>query len=115
MDEILILVRILVNYMLRRETWFVHAISEDASTPIRPILQVPDQVMLIRLLRYIGAGDAEIDEVNANIGCWSRGSTWIDLEPGRRNLLGIRQRWSNQLGSEIARSLSALMNASIGR
>jgi hypothetical protein len=32
--------------------------------------------------------------VNAKIGRWSRGSTWIELEPGRRNLLRIRRPWS---------------------
>jgi hypothetical protein len=80
--------RVLVNYMLRKDTWFVQAITEDAKTPISPILEVPDQVTLIRLLRYLGAGEAEINGVNAKIGRWSCGSTWIELEPGRRNLLG---------------------------
>jgi hypothetical protein len=55
-------VRVLVNYMLRKETWFVHAIATDAQTAISPVLPVPDQVTLIRLLRYIGAGHSEIDE-----------------------------------------------------
>lgn len=48
-------VRVLVNYMLRKETWFVHALADDANTPISPILPVQDQVTLIRLLHYIGA------------------------------------------------------------
>lgn len=88
--------RVLINYMLRKETWFVHAIAENALTPISPILPVRDQATVIRLLRYIGAGDSEMDEVNVNIGRWSRGSTWIKLEPGRKNLLRIRQPWSDQ-------------------
>jgi|SRR5215469_18145413 len=62
--------RVLVNYMLRKETWFVHAISEDALTSISPSLPVLDQATLIRLLRYVGAGDSEIEEVNVDIGRW---------------------------------------------
>jgi hypothetical protein len=89
-------VRVLVNYSLRKETWSVHAVADDARTPISPILPVTDQVTLIRLLRYVGASETEIDEVNQNIGRWSRGSTWIELAEGRRNLLRIRQPWSDQ-------------------
>jgi hypothetical protein len=89
---------VLVNYTLRKETWFVHAIANDERTSISPILPVPDQVTLIRLLRYIGARDPEIDEVDKNIGHWSRGSTWINLVSGRRNLLRIQLPWSDKAG-----------------
>jgi hypothetical protein len=77
-------VRVLVNFMLRKDTWFVHAITEDARTLISPILEVREQDTLIRLLRYIGAGDAEIDHVLEDIRRWSRGGVWIELEPGGR-------------------------------
>lgn len=90
--------RVLVNYTLSKETWFVHAIADDARTSISPTLPVPDQVTLIRVLRYIGAGDPEIDEVDKNIGLWSRGSTWINLVSRRRNLLRIRLPWSDKAG-----------------
>jgi hypothetical protein len=92
------LMRVLVNYMLRKETWFVHAIAGDAATSISPILEVRDQVTLLRLLLYIGASEANVDEVNMKIGRWSRGCTWIELAPGRRNLLRIRQPWSELAG-----------------
>jgi len=95
-NAILIRMRVLVNYILRKEVWYVHAITEEALTPISPILPVHNQATLIRLMRYIGAGDAEIDEVNRNIGRWSRGSVWIELAPGRKNLLRIRRPWSEQ-------------------
>ena len=88
--------RVLVNYMLRKETWFVHAMDADAQTPISPILPLREQATLVRLLRYVGAGAAEMEEVNGNIGRWSRGSTWIELAPGRKNLLRIRRPWSDQ-------------------
>jgi hypothetical protein len=87
-------VRVLVNYMLRKETWFVHAITEDARTPISPILEVRELNTLTRLLRYIGAGDAEIDHVQGDIRRWSRGGVWIELTPGHQNLLRIRRPWS---------------------
>lgn len=90
--------RVLVNYTLSKETWFVRAIADDARTSISPTQPVPDQVTLIRLLRYIGAGDPEIDEVDKNIGLWSRGSTWINLVSRRRNLLRIRLPWSDKAG-----------------
>jgi hypothetical protein len=88
--------RILVNYTLRRDTWYVHAIADDGFTLISPTLPVGDQATLIRLLRYVGATDSDIDDVNGKIGYESRGSTWIDLMPGRRNLLRIQQPWSER-------------------
>jgi hypothetical protein len=88
--------RILVNYVLRQETWFVHVIADDGFTLISPTLPVGDRATLIRLLRYVGAGESEIDDVNEKIGYESRGSTWIDLVPGRRNLLRIQHPWSER-------------------
>ena len=43
-----------------------------------------------RLLRYVGATDADIDQVHENVRRWSRGGVWIELAPGRKNLLKIR-------------------------
>ena len=87
--------RILVNY-IHRDGWWVHAIAEDASTPIGEYVSVKDEATLIRLLRYVGATDADIDLVHEDIRRGSRGGIWIDLEPGRRNLLRIRQPWSGE-------------------
>jgi hypothetical protein len=89
--------RILVNFMLRGEVWHIHAVSEDAKTPISPFRQVRDQATLIRLLRYVGASDAEIEEVHTRIRQWSRGGVFLDLAPGRRNLLKIRPPWNADL------------------
>jgi hypothetical protein len=47
------------------------------------------------LLRYVGATDVNIDQLNTKITSWSRGGVWINLTPGRRNLLRIRQPWSD--------------------
>ena len=89
--------RVMVNFMLRRETWFVHAVSDDSKTTIGPILPVSDQPTLIRLLRYVGATDAELEKVDERIREWGQGSVFISLTPGRRNLLRIRAPWSDYL------------------
>ena len=88
--------RVMVNFMLR-DVWFVRCITEDARTIISPILRIANQNMLIRALRYVGATNAEITEVDDRIRRWSRGSVMISLTPGRRNLLRIRQPWCDEL------------------
>jgi hypothetical protein len=90
-------VRILANYM-HRDGWWVHAIAEDASTPIGEYVSVKDEATLIRLLRYVGATDADIDLVHEDIRRGSRGGIWIELLVGRRNLLHIRQPWCELAG-----------------
>ena len=87
----------MVNFMLR-DGWSVHCVSEDAKTPISPILPVSDQPTLIRLLRYVGATEAELEEVHDRIRQWSRGSVFITLTRGRRNLLRIWRPWSDEAG-----------------
>ena len=52
---------------------------------------------LIRVLRYVGATDAELEKVDERIREWSRGSVFIGLTPGSRNLLRIRPPWSDGL------------------
>ena len=54
--------------------------------------------MLIRLLRYVGATDTDIDLVHDDIRRWNRGGVPIELAPGRKNLLRIRQPWCDQAG-----------------
>jgi hypothetical protein len=88
--------RILVNFQLR-EIWTVHCLADDYRTPVSPFVQVESEETLIRLLRYVGGGDAEIEEVRTNIRRWSRGSVAIDLVAGRKNLLRIREPWSAEL------------------
>jgi hypothetical protein len=75
---------------MERDAWLVHCLAENAKTPISPYVRVASQGMLIRLLRYVGASDSDIAEVEEKIRRWSRGSIDIDLADGRRNLLKIR-------------------------
>ena len=87
---------ILVNFMLR-DAWHVHCLATDAKTPISPFSTVRDQATLIRLLRYVGATDAEVEEVHDGIRRWSRGTVQIHVEPGRKNLLRLRPPFSEGL------------------
>ena len=90
----------MVNFMLR-DCWLVHCVSDDARTPVSPILPVSDQPTLIRLLRYVGCNRCGMDEVHDRIRQWSRGSVFISLTPGRKNLLRIRAPWSDGLQSQL--------------
>jgi hypothetical protein len=88
-------VRILVNFM-HRDVWHVHSIAEDARTPVGQYVSVTDEATLIRLLRYVGATEENIEQVREDIRRWNRGGVWIELTPGRKNLLRIRLPWSDQ-------------------
>ena len=89
--------RVMVNFTLR-DCWSVHCVSEDALTCISPTLLVPDQPTLIRLLRYVGATDTELKKVDERSREWGRGSVFVNLTRGRRNLLRIRAPWSDEAG-----------------
>jgi hypothetical protein len=92
-------VRIVVNFYFEKESWLVQALDVDTKRPISPALPLPDDDMLIRLLRYIGATEEGLEHVHGDIGRWSRGSIRITLVPGRKNLLRIQKPWANELGS----------------
>ena len=72
--------------------------TEDCQTRIGPWIDIADAATLVRLLRYVGAGDAEIAEVEENIQARGRGSVFITLIPGRKNLLRLREPWCEGLG-----------------
>ena len=82
--------------MLHDGVWHIHCLASDAKTPISPYRTVGDEATLIRLLGYVGATDAEIEEVHADIRRWGRGTVRIRLKPGRKNLLRIRRPWRDE-------------------
>lgn len=94
--------RVIVHFQLRGD-WWLHCSLEDACTAISPWIRVrvadpPDrQATLYKLLRYVGADDEAMAEVEKNIRWWHRGSVHITLTPGRRNLLRIRPPWNEGL------------------
>jgi hypothetical protein len=67
---------------------------QDADQPLHERRR---EETLIRLLRYVGATDSDIADVRESIFRWCRGSVFIDLAPGRKNLLRIRLPWAEQL------------------
>lgn len=95
--------RVIVNFMYRNG-WFVHCLADDARTPISPYITVATLETLIRLLRYVGAGEIEIAEVHEDVRRWSRGSVYVDLAPGRKNLLGIRPPWNDRVFGKSGRT-----------
>jgi hypothetical protein len=64
--------RILVN-LQDNDGWWIHCIAEDARTPISPFVSVASVQSLIRLLRYVGATEENIEEVREDIRRWNRG------------------------------------------
>ena len=80
--------RILVNFMTRAGM-NIHCTEEDARTPISGRVDVPDDKTLIKLLRYVGAHDAAIVEVETDLRRRGSGSVFIDLKSGQKNLLRV--------------------------
>jgi hypothetical protein len=88
--------RVLVNFQ-HNDVWWAHCIAEDARTPITPFVSVASEESLIRLLGNVGATDSDIASVREDIRRWNRGSVFVELVPGRKNLLRIRLPWAEQL------------------
>jgi hypothetical protein len=63
---------ILINFM-ERDNWSVHCVTADARTEISPFMSIKKKETLLRLLRYVGAGDVQIAEVELNLRLWARG------------------------------------------
>ena len=89
--------RILVNFMSRAGI-NIHCIEEDARTPISGRVDVPDDKTLIKMLRYVGAHDAAIGEVETDLRRLASGSVFLTLETGRKNLPRISPVQAKQIG-----------------
>jgi hypothetical protein len=80
-------VRILINFDHHGDGFAVHVLAADAKTPISGWTNVASESALLKLLAYYGCVD--MDEARASLRYWGRGSSWCELEPGLKNLLGI--------------------------
>jgi hypothetical protein len=80
---------ILVNFMLR-DGWLVHCIADDAKTPISPFLRVASESTLLRLLRFCGATEKTMAEVERDMARWGRGSVWVNVTEDGKRLLRLR-------------------------
>jgi hypothetical protein len=90
-------VRVIVNFQSRLGIWAVNCLLEDARTPISAFITMKSYDTLVRLLRYVGATDAVMAEVERDHRRWGRGTLHIEILPGRKNLLRIRQPWNANL------------------
>ena len=86
--------RVQVQFELHGETWLVHCRAEGGKRIIGPIVRVADADTLIYLLRYVGANDAEIDQIEEALLRANRGTIEIELKPRRKNLLHLQRPWS---------------------
>jgi hypothetical protein len=80
-------VRILINYDHHGDKFAVHALAEDAKTPISLWTNVASESALLKLLACYGCVDMECEK--ASLRHWARGSAWREPEPGLKDLLGI--------------------------
>jgi hypothetical protein len=86
----------MVNFDHRLDGWAVHCM--DGRIRVGPWARVRgDGFTLLRLFRYIGAGEDELAEAEIDLRRWGRGSIHVDLIPGRRNLLQLSRPWSEDL------------------
>jgi hypothetical protein len=79
----------LINFM-RRGTWSIHCLADDAKTPVSGWVTVRDDSTLLRLFRACGASKSNIAEIQRDMARWGRGSTWLALNETGRRLLRVR-------------------------
>jgi hypothetical protein len=89
--------RVMVSFDLQGDSWIVCCLAEDGKRPISPEVRIADADGLVHFLRYVGANDAEIDQVDEAVRDRSRGVIAIKLEPGRKNLLRLPAPWNAEL------------------
>ena len=78
-----------------RHHWFTQVLDEDLVTSISAKQKFASFDTMIRAIRYVGATDADLHQLVVEDGLHSkgRGSIWIDLTPGRKNLLLVYPKW----------------------
>jgi len=90
-------VRIRVNFALRNRALRVCCVSPGDGASISSVVTVPDDAMLARLLRYVGATETQVEEAQKANRRWGFGGLSLELLPGRRNLLHVHPPWSTGL------------------
>ena len=89
--------RVLVHAFEREGRWVIQCLADDARTTVAPQSRVPSFETVLRLLRYVGATEEAMAEVDRDHRLWSIVSARIDLIPGRKNLLRVRAPWNEGL------------------
>lgn len=88
---------IAVNFDHNRGGWVVHSMTADVRTRIGPWLFLRQQETMLRLFRYVGAGESAITDAEQCIRSWGCGTVHIALAAGRRNLLRLCAPWCDGL------------------
>ncbi len=79
-----------VNFIPRHGYW-VQAMDLDCRTMLGPYVRVQSATTLRRLLAYLGATAEQLADFDYGMRAWGQGTARITLEPGRKNLLRLRQ------------------------
>ncbi len=66
-------------------------------TTIAPQSRLVSYESVLRLLRYFGASEEEIAEMERDLHSWGHGDLWVDLIPDRKNLLRVHALWNEGL------------------
>jgi hypothetical protein len=86
--------RVTVSFEFHGDTWMVCCLAKGGNRPISPGVRIADAETLIHLLRYVGANDVEIDQVDDAVRRESGGVIAIELAPGHKNLLRLPPPWN---------------------
>ena len=70
----------------------VQAMALDCRTILGPYVPVASVDTLRRMLAYLGATPEQLEDFNRSYRRWGQGTVRITLEPGRKNLLRLRER-----------------------
>ena len=89
--------RVQVNFGQYNDRWHVQCNAEDCRTPIAPFVYMDSRMTLIRLLKFVGANEVELEDVYQTLKTWGQGSVQVTLAPGRKNLMRIRSPWNEGL------------------
>jgi hypothetical protein len=76
-------------------SWFSQVLAEDLATSISAKQKFASFDTMIRAVRYVGASEEALHQLVEEDGLdeKGRGAIWIDLVPGRRNLLLVYPQW----------------------
>lgn len=68
----------------------IHTIAEDCRTPLGPYIRIASKGTLLRLLRYLGANDEDMTDVEQELRQWNRGGVHLDVPVEKLGLLRLR-------------------------
>jgi hypothetical protein len=89
--------RILVSSHFYIDRWTIGCLAEDCRTTVASRTEAKDKETLFKLLRYVGASEEQMTKAEESIQISNHVSVWVDLIPGRKNLLRLWRPYSDVL------------------